>query len=705
MNKRKHLKRHLMLIKFNFSFTVFVVFIIMSYAGYVINSSSVFAKNNIISSIRYLNYKSISAQAKVNQAQVKNEASTSIPVLVYHGFASKSKPESEYSIDLKKFEDQMISLKKSGYRTVTLEDLKRFNNENASLPEKSFLLTFDDGRQDMYYNADPLLRALNYNAVIFDITEKNDAGSNYYLSKDELKRMTKSKRWDVEAHAYKGHGDIEIDANGKKGHFFSNKQWLKDQNRAETTDEYTARIKDELTHVKNDLESTLNTPVTTFAYPYGDYGQESLNFPEAKQLLPNIVKEYFPLSFYQYASGAFSYNYAGERNALIKRIIVDSKWSGENLLSELAKGHSKQIPYSSNTFDQSQGWVSSWGNLNFDNRIMKIESGKDSAGSSVFLDGSKSWKNYSFSSTVNWEKGSDLSVLSNYLDDNNYLSFNLTQSSVRLVLKNMGEQKILKEIKRELDVPKDNLSLGIRSIDGKTSLFIGDKLVLEYENSEYKDLYGGVGFKIWDKQINNASMQIKSIKIVKDSDQNVVVVDPTKIKSLPYKINSFNQDLGWTKTWGTLRYNQEAMILESTGDGTGASSYLQGSENWQEYSYQTKLDWSKGSNVILMARYLDEKNYVSFNISDQYLRIEQRVDDQTEILKEIKNELNMPKYGLDVKIDVVGNKIVCYFQNSPIFDFIGINSKFNKGAIGFKIWDQAPANAKIIINEVLVDPL
>jgi len=39
------------------------------------------------------------------------------------------------------------------------------------LPEKSFLLAFDDGVKSSYYNTDTLLRALDYNAVMYIITK------------------------------------------------------------------------------------------------------------------------------------------------------------------------------------------------------------------------------------------------------------------------------------------------------------------------------------------------------------------------------------------------------------------------------------------------------------------------------------------------------------------------------------------------------
>ncbi len=167
------------------------------------------------------------------------------------------------------------------------------------IPEKSFLLTFDDGRKDSYYPVDPILENCNYNAVMFVIGENLALNSNYYLSKIELKRMINSGRWEVQSHTKEGQEIIEISKDKKKGHFLSNKKWIKDEQRIETESEFVKRIENDLFEAKEILENELKVKIYSLAYPYGDYGQRSLNFPKAKNILPKIAKKYYPVAFYQ----------------------------------------------------------------------------------------------------------------------------------------------------------------------------------------------------------------------------------------------------------------------------------------------------------------------------------------------------------------------------------------------------------------------
>src|SRR6185437_13902135 len=132
-----------------------------------------------------------------------------------------------------------------------------------------------------YYPVDPLLKALHYNAVMFVITGSSleDNGNNFYLSDPELKQMIATGRWEMEAHTQNGHGYIPNDAQGDLGYFFSNKEWLTDQNRFETTDEYTTRIDADLAGAKDDLSKYLGVQAKGFAFPFGNFGQDFKDFP------------------------------------------------------------------------------------------------------------------------------------------------------------------------------------------------------------------------------------------------------------------------------------------------------------------------------------------------------------------------------------------------------------------------------------------
>ena len=130
----------------------------------------------------------------------------------------------------------MFALKKAGWQTINMEDFYAFMQGEKQVPDKSFLLTFDDGRKDSYYPVDPILDALDYNAVMFVITKFSleEKGGNYYLSDKELKRMYLSGRWEIQSHGKDDHDFYKINANGNEGHFLSNKLWLDNENRLET---------------------------------------------------------------------------------------------------------------------------------------------------------------------------------------------------------------------------------------------------------------------------------------------------------------------------------------------------------------------------------------------------------------------------------------------------------------------------------------
>lgn len=129
------------------------------------------------------------------EAPTQNQtiAAKSVPVLVYHGLIAK--PD-KVSTSLEEFKDDMFALKTAGYQTVRLADFQAYIQGKKTLPDKSFLLTFDDARKDSYYPADPILKELHYSAVMFVITDTLDSKTNrFHLTKSELIKMKNSGRW------------------------------------------------------------------------------------------------------------------------------------------------------------------------------------------------------------------------------------------------------------------------------------------------------------------------------------------------------------------------------------------------------------------------------------------------------------------------------------------------------------------------------
>lgn len=120
----------------------------------------------------------------------------SIPVLMYHSIDYEK--GNELRVPKEKFREQMKYLKDNGYITLTFDELYNFLINNKPVPEKSVVITFDDGYEDNYKNAYPILKELEFNASIFIITSTIDTDMNY-LTSEQLKEMDKNGI-DIESH-------------------------------------------------------------------------------------------------------------------------------------------------------------------------------------------------------------------------------------------------------------------------------------------------------------------------------------------------------------------------------------------------------------------------------------------------------------------------------------------------------------------------
>ena len=232
------------------------------------------------------------------------------------------------------------------------------------VPEKSFLITFDDGRRDSYYPADPILRALGFNAVMFAITGQSiDSGvqkGNFYLTLDEFKEMRGSGRWEIESHGDFDHDWEKIAESGEKGHFLSNRIWLSAPKTGWKLKMRQKRILNDLFSSKSKIEKNFGGKTIGFAYPFNDYGQEQQNFPEAGQFLRENIGKIYPLTFMQVDNDDSVANYSEPNQIFIKRIDVNSSVSTMELLSILNRNKDKGLPYR-DTFRDDKGWVSPLG--------------------------------------------------------------------------------------------------------------------------------------------------------------------------------------------------------------------------------------------------------------------------------------------------------------------------------------------------------
>jgi peptidoglycan/xylan/chitin deacetylase (PgdA/CDA1 family) len=490
-------------------------------------------KNSPYLTMRYvkMQWDYLGLKTKLSSAQIESSTAkaTSIPVIMYFGINDKLNSD---SVTQKNFKNQMHILKNEGWQTVTLSQLERFISGNEKLPQKSFLLAFEDGRKDSYYAADPILHALDFNAVMYIVTSASLKDFNTFnLDKHELKMMERSGRWDVQSHGKFAHSQITVDEIGTEADFYNNKKWLSNLNRLETDGEFIIRISDDLQLAKSDLESTLNKTVTSLSFPYNG-GEVPSNYVKAEEVILSVSEKIYPYIMYQYwprMRDGFSGNYYGDEDNKIKRININNSWDENQFLSALQVSAGQELPYLEDYNSNSKKWVPLSGDLVYTSNTLEIIPNEGEA--SAYLDGSKSWEDYSFRANL-WSgyTGNTLSMLVHFKDYKNYTACEFKSDGVTIKSVVDGESRVLSSIKVGTNYQygyNSKFAVDVNPTTVKCKIDNRQLLVAQVSGDEG---YGGVGIKSWNFDDNQEKLAFTDINIVSNTEDEdtYFATDPGK---------------------------------------------------------------------------------------------------------------------------------------------------------------------------------
>lgn len=131
------------------------------------------------------------------------------PVLMYHDL--KPVPLNGFDVTPEAFERQLDWLKSNGYRTLSIDEYIECINKGA-FPEKSVLITFDDGYQGIYDYAVPALTKREMKAVFFIVTDAVDTALNGYpyITAKELKEISKNPYVSIGSHTVTHPSDLRL---------------------------------------------------------------------------------------------------------------------------------------------------------------------------------------------------------------------------------------------------------------------------------------------------------------------------------------------------------------------------------------------------------------------------------------------------------------------------------------------------------------
>jgi len=192
-----------------------------------------------------------------------------VPILIYHSIRpyipTDTKGARRWIATPDTLESELAWLRQNGYSSITFDALTANVQDGAPLPAKPIIISFDDDWQSQYVNAVPLLKKYGFTATFFVWVRA--VGRAHHMTWDEIQ---------------------ELDAQGMEigchtlTHLILPK--LKD-------DDFLRR---EIVSAKKTIEARIGHPVTSLAYPFGQYDERVVaiareaGFTSARSTWPGV---------------------------------------------------------------------------------------------------------------------------------------------------------------------------------------------------------------------------------------------------------------------------------------------------------------------------------------------------------------------------------------------------------------------------------
>ncbi|WP_442602671.1 polysaccharide deacetylase family protein [Paenibacillus sp. KN14-4R] len=197
-------------------------------------------------------------------------------VLMYHEIKDSGQPFALSSAD---FESHLKMLYEQGYNIIPIEQFEDFITKKKPIPDNAVVLTFDDGYEDFYQNAYPILQKYNTTATNFVIVKSTDIYNPKiipHLTWNQIREM-RSRGLSFYSHTYDHHHKIDIDTIGTKFGALASPAYKRDLKRLETREEYRSRIKADLSKAEELLAKEVGNKRSILAFPYGEYSEDTIS--------------------------------------------------------------------------------------------------------------------------------------------------------------------------------------------------------------------------------------------------------------------------------------------------------------------------------------------------------------------------------------------------------------------------------------------
>lgn len=191
---------------------------------------------------------------------IEPEETPNIKILMYHRVIRKGDRKGDpLSVSEEAFREQMNWIQKFGFTTITFFDYQLYLEGKLTLPRKPIIITFDDGYQDTYTRALPILHEKEMRAVIFVLGnrglkrawwESGDPDDLCLLMSDSQIQEAHALGFEIGAHTMNHLALGELDEE---------------------------EVRHEVQGSKQAIEELLQEEVLSISYPYGSLNQSVLD--------------------------------------------------------------------------------------------------------------------------------------------------------------------------------------------------------------------------------------------------------------------------------------------------------------------------------------------------------------------------------------------------------------------------------------------
>lgn len=179
-------------------------------------------------------------------------------ILLYHHVATDTPASTSVSPDT--FREHMAYLDKH-HTVLPLRTVIQHIQDGEALPDRTVVITFDDGYENILTNAHPILQDYDFPYTIF--INPGEIGSNAsQLSWQQVKAM---------------HNDGVSFANHTMDHLH-----MLERNAGESQSDWLARLRANVEQAEQAIEAQLGTSLKYLAYPFGEYNDALADMLQAQ---------------------------------------------------------------------------------------------------------------------------------------------------------------------------------------------------------------------------------------------------------------------------------------------------------------------------------------------------------------------------------------------------------------------------------------